>query len=55
MNIRQPTGAPPPPQLSCPACDMTRKHQRGCPYFGLSMDEAHRLHKLRAGTDQEDG
>jgi len=36
--------APPPPQDSCPVCEMVRKHETGCPFEGLSMDEANRLY-----------
>jgi hypothetical protein len=29
-----------PPEYSCPACDMTEKHEPGCPYEGQSIRSA---------------
>ena len=42
-------GAPAPPEDSCPVCEMVRKHEPGCPFEGMSMDEANRLYRDHGG------
>lgn len=46
-----PAGAPAPPQVACPVCEMTRKHQSKCPYEGLSMAAAWEQYRQDGGTE----
>jgi hypothetical protein len=48
----QPLPTMAPPLADCPACGMTRQHQPGCRYDGLSMDAAQDQHKRRSKKDQ---
>lgn len=43
-------GAPAPPEDSCPVCDMVHKHEPGCPFEGIAMDEANRLYRDHGGA-----
>ena len=36
-----------PTVKGCPVCEMEVRHERGCPYEGLRMDEAWKRHEWR--------
>lgn len=41
------------PQASCPICDMSRQHEKGCPYEGISIAEAIKREKAKDAKEQD--